>query len=261
MFKYIGIRGHRGAGKKTISYLLGNAIETILKKTDWDAKWPHLIEDVESDNFEKNLNLNHVHFDSFADTLFVMIHTLLNIPMDWMTDDFMKDHVYINMKDFSYINCDKLDKTPSPLYTCKELFHERYNEIDTETRPRTFRTDTFLTLREFIYYFGFTMQSFFGLNTWVKSLDRNTGLLEKFYAGDRTIYKIFIDVKYPSEATYIKNNGGIIIKCMRPDNIKEDTPVSTELDYDSRVDYEISYENIRDLKDTIYNIANELIYG
>lgn len=260
MFKYIGIRGHRGSGKKTISYLIGNAIESIIENTDWDERWEELMEEIIMDeNFIYRHNLKNVYFDSFADTLFVMIHSLLNIPMEYMTDDYLKDNVYINMKDFSYIQCDKLSPKPTPIVKSMDLFNQRYNEIDTELRPKTFRDDTYLSLRDFIHYFGYTMQSFFGLNTWVKSLDRNKGMIEKFYAENKTIYKIFIDVKYPSESTYIKNNNGIIIKCIRPNNIKEDTIVSTELDFDSRVDYEIDIENINDLKDTIYNIAKELI--
>ena len=30
--KYIGIRGHRGAGKKSVTYLLGNTIEYLIMK-------------------------------------------------------------------------------------------------------------------------------------------------------------------------------------------------------------------------------------
>ena len=33
---YIGIRGHRGAGKKTIAYLLGETINYILLKKKGD---------------------------------------------------------------------------------------------------------------------------------------------------------------------------------------------------------------------------------
>jgi hypothetical protein len=46
---------------------------------------------------------------------------------------------------------------------------------------------------------------------------------------------------------------------LRPDNIKEDTVVSTELDFDNRVDYELDIRNINELKDVIYNIAKELL--
>lgn len=259
MFKYIGIRGHRGAGKKTISYLLGNAIESIIENIDWNERWDELMDEIMYEDFIYNHNLKNVQFESFADTLFVMIHSLLNIPMEFMTDDYLKDNVFINMRDFSFVKCDKLDSKPTPIINSIDLFNQRYNEIDTEYRPKTFRDDIYMSLRDFIHYFGYTMQSFFGLNTWVKSLDRNKSMLEKFYAEHTTIYKIFIDVKYPSEATYIKNNEGVIVKCLRPDNIKEDTVVSTELDFDNRVDYELDIRNINELKDVIYNIAKELI--
>ena len=263
MFKYIGIRGHRGAGKNTISYLLGHTIEYFSKYQSWEgfeSYWDEILPKIWTDDFLNSANLYNVYFESFADTLKSMVHNLLNIPMDWMYDDFLKDNVWINMKDFSYIKRDnKLDPEPYPITTNKELFSKRYNEIDTEIRPKTFRDDLYISLRDFINYFGFTMQSFFGLNTWVKSLDRGQADLEKFYAsGNKIVYKIFTDVKYPSEVSYIKNNGGSIIKVVRPDNIKSDSDVSNELDFDSRIDYEVT-NDMSILRETICKIAEEII--
>lgn len=37
MFKYIGIRGHRGAGKNTISYLLAVALDYYTRNNSWDG--------------------------------------------------------------------------------------------------------------------------------------------------------------------------------------------------------------------------------
>lgn len=264
MFKYIGIRGHRGAGKNTISYLLGCSIEYYIINNSWegfDLYWDKLInEDIYKDNFINEASLNNVYFESFADTLISMVHTMLNIPTEWMYDDYLKDNVWINMKDFSYVKRDnKLDPAPSPIVTHKEMFTLRYNEIDTEDRPRTFRNDVYMSLRDIIYYFGYMMKSFFGFNTWVKSLDVNKKLIESFYASNKTIYKIFIDVKYPSEVTYIKNNGGIIIKTYRPDNVKEDSDISCELDFDTRVDYEVNINNLSSVKEVIINIVESII--
>lgn len=263
MFYYIGIRGHRGAGKNTISYLLGHTIDYYTNHQSWNNftnYWNDILPNIWKDDFCGVDDLQNVYFESYADTLKAMIHSLINIPMNWMYDDYLKDNVWINMKDFSYVKRNnKLDPAPNNIITNTELFNLRYNEIDTEVRPKTFREDLYISLRDFINYFGFTMQSFFGLNVWVKSLDRNKLDVEKFYAGsNKTIYKIFIDVKYPSEVSYIKNNNGIIVKVVRPDNIKEDTDVSNELDFDSRVDYEVN-NDLETLKDTLCKIAEEIV--
>ena len=52
MFKYIGIRGHRGAGKNTISYLLGVAIDFYLRNKSW-VGFDEVYNQAENPNFQK----------------------------------------------------------------------------------------------------------------------------------------------------------------------------------------------------------------
>ena len=52
MFKYIGIRGHRGAGKNTISYLLAVALDYYTRNNSWDG-----FEQVYNDAVERVLEM------------------------------------------------------------------------------------------------------------------------------------------------------------------------------------------------------------
>ena len=69
-------------------------------------------------------------------------------------------------------------------------------------------------------YFGReVMQRFFGLNVWVKTL-RSCDDRYPYNFNDNLYYKIFTDLKYPSEATYIKEKQGVIVKVNRPGHKK-----------------------------------------
>ena len=101
----------------------------------------------------------------------------------------------------------------------------------------------YLTLRELIaYYSKYVMQTFFGNDVWIKSLENNKWENERFYAASKTVYKIFVDCKFPSEISYIYNNNGIIVKVNRENNQKENTNFSCELKNDNRFDYEINLD-------------------
>ena len=72
----------------------------------------------------------------------------------------------------------------------------------------------------------------------------NESMEEKFYANDKTVYKIFTDCKFSSEISYIQNKNGKIIKVTRLDNKKEDTEISKELDNDTRIDYTFDFDHL-----------------
>ena len=122
-----------------------------------------------------------------------------------------------------------------------------------------FGDDVYMSLRDIICYFGYVMQSFFGFNTWVKSLDVNRKSIEAFYESSSVIYKIFVDVKYPSEVSYIRKNSGKVIKVNRLNHIKEDSDISSELDFDDRIDYELSIENLKDIKEDIKVLTESIL--
>ena len=72
----------------------------------------------------------------------------------------------INLRDFSWKTFDTIP-TDINIYNSKEM----YNIMSQVNNPITITKNTYMTLREFILYFGKeVMQRYFGLNVWVKSL-------------------------------------------------------------------------------------------
>ena len=67
-------------------------------------------------------------------------------------------------------------------------------------------------------------------------------------------YKIFVDLKAPTEVTYVKENDGFIIKINRPNNIKKKG--FDKLVDDNRFDYELNINgSLYDLKDDIMKLS------
>lgn len=254
MFKYIGIRGHRGSGKNTISYLLGTAIDYLMTHKSWDNFTPTyenavrrimLDEDIFSDH-----NLKYIYFEAFSDEPKILLSQLIGIKPSSLYNDWLKDSMIVNLKDFSYTQAkDKLElhaklNRLNP-YTAKTL----KEAID--NNPNLLQNDTYIVLRELIiYYSKYIMQQYFGKNVWIKAREVNDWKEESFYGSNyTTIYKIFTDCKFTSEISYIKDKSGIIINVKRPDNIKDATEITNELSEDSRIDYEITIDtNLTDEK-------------
>lgn len=248
MFKYIGIRGHRGAGKNTISFLLGTAIDFYTKNGSWEG-FDEIYKDavdiaLNDETFLEDADFVNVFFESFADTAKIMLSQLFGIPSEYFYDDWCKDSIIVDMKTFTFIQPkDKLElqilKDRYTLFTADDLY-----KLANDKSIDSYKADIYTTLRELIAYFSkYVMQRSFGSNVWVKSLIVNKWEQERFYTGrGKTIYKIFTDCKFPSEVSYIYNNNGTIIKVNRENNIKEDTQISKELNLDSRFDYEINLD-------------------
>lgn len=252
---YIGIRGHRGAGKTTISYLLGNTINYLVKKSteNFDELYRTWCDDIIKD--EKIIHecgLDCVYFDSFSDTLKLWVKLLIGCPDDYMYDDYYKDHMIINIKDFSY---KVLEEIPDNTLTHSQL----YEMMPKDKAPITITKNIFISLREFILYFGLdVMQRFFGANVWVKSLKSSSEFYNSIF-DDSDSYKIFTDVKTPGEVTYIKNNRGKIIKISRPGHKKSNKGLD-RLHQDQRVDFEVVVEgDLYNTKETILQISKQLI--
>lgn len=252
----IGIRGHRGAGKTTISYLLGNTINYLVEKSkeDFDIAYRVWCDNIiENENVINECELKYVYFDSFADTLRLWVRLLLNCPENYVTDEYFKDHVVVNMKDFSY---QVIDELPSYVLDREELYN-----IMVATQPKPITKNLYISLREFILYFGMdVMQRFFGANVWLKTLKNSSEFYESIFNEDNA-YKVFIDVKMPSEVTYIKERNGIIVKVSRPGSQKKNVGMD-KLGQDYRFDFEVFVNgDLYKTKDQIFNIAKTIVYG
>lgn len=260
MYKYIGIRGHRGAGKNTISRLIGAMIDTYNNKQEFDevtfeqktleyynCVCEQLIQG------ETEISSTLVHYETFADTPITMVHLIFGIPMDYCYNDEKKDTVVINLKTFEY---EIEQENAHPLTSARSYFEMRNAEIDCEPAPKKMADDVYMTLRELISYYGnYVMKYFFGANTWIKSLQTTQQDMDMFYTEGELMYKIYTDVKFTSEVDYIKERDGIIINVIRKNKDKGNYETSTNLMYDTRVDYTIEYEDILD-KSTFEQIIN-----
>lgn len=254
---YIGIRGHRGAGKNSVSYLLGNTIDHLICNGEkgFEECYNAWVDNImTSEQVLHECSLQYVYFDAFSDTLKMFIELLLGCKREYLYNDYYKDHTIVNIKDFSY---KVYDEIPNNLKILSK--DELYAKMPKESQPTTITKNLYITLRDFILYFGMdVMQRYFGLNVWVKSLKSNESTFESMF-NDDDCYKVYTDVKTPSEVTYIKDKNGIIIKVVRPSHKKGDKGFD-KLSNDNRYDYTVKVNgNLYELKDEILNIAKQII--
>ena len=263
MKKYIGIRGHRGAGKNTISYLLGQTINFILTSSRlteeqrielYKPLYKQWCDDYISDEQSTDLHSRFVYLDSFGDTPKMLVSLLTNIPVDYIYSDYYKDHCVVNIGSFRYEVFEK--DIPYTLYTADQLLEsvqEKHNKGDVFSL-----SEVYMTLREFIIYYASVTSIFLGRDIWVKSKRADEERLDELDIDTTDKYIIFTDLKAPTEVTYIKDRQGVIIRVQRPKNKKKDKGVDS-LDKDIRVDYDINIDNIYNLQEEIYNIAKSVI--
>jgi hypothetical protein len=260
---YIGIRGHRGAGKSSIAYLLGNTLNLMSQghskllenEEAFDSFYNHWCKQLmESENCLNETSLDYVYFESFSDQIKTFIQLLLGCPCEYMQEDKYKDSVVVNLRDLSCKLIESFSETPK-LITAQEFY--KTMPYDYDEFPVAITSNNYMTLREFIMYFGLeVMQRFFGRNVWVKSLINNDVKYPVTY-NDTNFYKIFADAKFPSEITYIKNNGGLVVKVNRPKYKKKGKDM---LKHDDRYDYEVNIgDSLESLSETIWDIAIDII--
>ena len=255
--KYIGVRGHRGAGKISISYLLGNTLEYLIKnkgviQDDYNTLYDAWVDDVMTDeNCIYSASLNNVMFESFSSNILFFIELITGIPVECLISDYYKDHMLVNLKDFTVVEYHEIPKDLK-IYT-----HEMvYNAIPKDLPPAQIVDDVYMLLRDFIIYFGMdVMQRFFGVDVWIKSLEMGYKILPEDYYND---YKIYFDVKTPAEVSYIRNKEGLIININRSLNKKESKDLN-KLSKDNRIDYNIEIKgSLKDLKNQIIDICKDI---
>ena len=244
---YIGIRGHRGAGKMSVAWLLGVALDTIKNDKNWDEEFEAAITRLKSSDFEMRSDSIDIDYASFGDTPKSLVEMLLGCPREYIYNDYNKDHMYVRMGDF---------RTFIDPHDCK-IFHW---SKDSTAIPQP---DEYMSMRDFIMYFGMTvMQQHFGQNVWVKSMERNDDKFGSFeIPGISTTnqYIIYSDVKAPTEVSYIKDHNGIIINVIRKDH-RKGSGIDDSLKDDNRIDYTIELHgtNLYDIKDKILKLAKDI---
>lgn len=245
--KYIGITGHRGSGKTSVAYLLGNILNMLKKKKSKEdiyenyKCWCELIK--HNNNIIYDCDLDYIYFDEFGELPKSFTAQLLSVDIDLLDSDFMKDNMYVNMKDFKLHTYDKSYN----IMTHKELLTNAPNIKKWK--------DVYVSLRDFITYFSIDiMQTYFGNNVWLKTRKAND---EKFGGTNEKGWKIFSDVKTAEEIKYIKDNDGIIIRALRPTNRKNNNGISNIEDYDSDIII-ITEGELINLFEQFFKMANKI---
>jgi hypothetical protein len=246
---YIGVRGHRGAGKPTVSFLLAGTIEWYIEKRSFDEEFEDyynsLIEDIlrNPDDFICSRQFDYVYLESFSDTQRVMCAMLLGIDIDNFYSEYSKDHIKVSLCDLSVSDVEDGDN----LVTAEDLLVREPAEGDC------------MSLREFCSYYSLGLQKLMGDGIWINSLNKSETNNREY----GTPFKIFYDVKLPSEVSYIIERDGYIVKVLRPKHEKKQTTMSSKLDNDDRVDFEvlIDGEDMESCKEDLKEIAHVIVDG
>jgi hypothetical protein len=247
---YIGVRGHRGAGKPTVSFLLAGTIEWYIEKRNFDEEfedfYQSLIDDIKNnpDDFICSRQFDYVYLESFSDTQRVMCAMLLGIDIDWFYSEYYKDHMKVHLSDLTVSSVEEGDI----MVTAENLL-----ESGNENR------DLYMSLREFCSYYSLGIQRLMGDEIWIHSLEKSETNNQEY----GTPFKIFYDVKLPSEVSYIIERDGYIVKVLRPKHEKKQTTMSSKLDNDDRVDFEvlIDGEDMVSCKEDLKEIAQVIVDG
>lgn len=260
--KYIGIKGHRGSGKSSVSYLLGRIInymhkhgEDSLEREYFDNQYKIWCDELmKGEVCINNVNLEYVYFDSFSDSIKEFIRMMLDCPTEYIYEDKYKDLIVVNLKDLSYRHINEFEKIPE-LKTSLEIYNDMpFNPTES---PITLTKDRYMLLREFIMYFGYdVMQRFFGKNVWVKILRASCRNWDDIYNMYGENYKIFPDLKTQAEMDFIKQNNGVVINITRPSNKKGKSKFTIK---DDKNDYNILIDgDLITLKNEIIKIAKDI---
>jgi len=254
MQKLVGIRGHRGAGKESVAFLLASTLEfideserlEINKESDYKKHFNIIYNDAvkkfvdDKDKAFADADFKHVYLDAFGDAPKAMVQQLLGCDYKYIWEDYWKDHAVVDLNTF---DIKEVDELPDGLITVDDLI------------------DGFgigeMSIRDFILYFGINvMQKYFGRDVWVKSTAQNDKRNEEYFEDG---IRIYTDIKAPTELTYLINKQAVIINVERRgykkkgglDLLKDDT----------RWDFNIQIKgnDLMSIKDDILKIA-EYIY-
>jgi hypothetical protein len=246
---YIGVRGHRGAGKPTISYLLAGTIDWYIRYRSFDESFEEfyksLVDEILSnpDDFINMRPFDYVYLESFSDTQRVMCSMMLGIDIDHFYNEYSKDHLKVCLDNLEVTDVSEEDD----LVTAEDKIAGSEGSL--------------MTLREFCSYFSLGMQSLIGENVWIDSLENSKNMYRD--SDSHTLYKVFYDVKMPSEVTYIVERQGYIVRVVRPGRKKRSTSLSSKLDSDTRVDFEvlIDGDDMMSCKEDLKEITQIIVEG
>lgn len=265
MYNLIGIRGHRGSGKDSVAYLLAKTIDWFDIDEEYEVNEPFdneayqraykqwvddLLKDKEKTISEADLRV--VYLDAFGDAPKLMVQQLLGCDSKYLREEKWKDHAVVNLRTFEI---EEVDELPEGLMEPSTMMSYCPSFLDDERSEGECK----MSLRDFILYFGINvMQKYFGQDVWVKSVAMNDKRNVSLFGDDS--YRIFTDVKAPTEVSYIKDNGGKVINVQRKGHVKNGG--LDLLKNDKRWDYLIEVNgDLNSIRKDIVNIAVDIYYG
>lgn len=268
MQKLVGIRGHRGAGKESVAFLLASTLEFIDYTERFEiSKWEvenkqfnimyndavkKLVDD--KDEAFSNANFKYVYLDAFGDAPKAMVQQLLGCDFKYLSEEYWKDHAVVDLRTF---DIEEVDELPNDLLDPQTLRGWVPAVFDNDKCKEVM--DLKMSMRDFILYFGQSvMQKYFGQDVWVKSTAQNDKRNEEYFEDG---IRIYTDIKAPTELTYLIDKQAAIINVERRgykkkgglDLLKDDT----------RWDFNIQIKgnDLMSIKDDILKIAEYIYYG
>lgn len=256
MQKLVGIRGHRGAGKESVAFLLASTLEfideserlEINKESDYKKHFNIIYNDAvkkfvdDKDKAFADADFKHVYLDAFGDAPKAMVQQLLGCDYKYIWEDYWKDHAVVDLNTF---DIKEVDELPDGLITVDDLI------------------DGFgigeMSIRDFILYFGINvMQKYFGRDVWVKSTAQNDRRNEEYFEDG---IRIYTDIKAPTELSYLIDKQAVIINVERR-GYKKKGGLDLLKD-DKRWNYNIKIKgnDLMSIKDDILKIAEDIYYG
>ena len=265
MQKLVGIRGHRGAGKDSVAFLLASTLEFIdhaerFEIGHWEAEnkqfnimYNDAVKKLVDDKDEafSNANFKYVYLDAFGDAPKAMVQQLLGCDYKYLWEEYWKDHAVVDLKTF---NIEEVNELPNDLMNPDDMKHY----VPSCFNNTSWGAPIKMSLRDFILYFGQTvMQKYFGQDVWVKSVSQNDKRNEEYFEDG---IRIYTDIKAPTELSYLIDKQAVIINVERR-GYKKKGGLDLLKD-DNRWDFNIQIKgnDLMSIKDDIFKIAKQIYW-
>ena len=224
MQKLVGIRGHRGAGKDSVAFLLASTIEFLDKRRalqgddsssftkDFNIMYSGVVKDLVDDKNKAfaNADFKHVYLDAFGDAPKAMVQQLLGCDFKYLWEEYWKDHAVVDLRTF---NIEEVDELPDGIGVTENLMNPSTMMSYCPSFLERCDDPCKMSLRDFILYFGINvMQKYFGQDVWVKSTAQNDRRNEEYFEDG---IRIYTDIKAPTELTYLIDKHAVIVNVER----------------------------------------------
>lgn len=269
MQKLVGIRGHRGAGKESVAFLLAYTLEFINNKEcfdpdfnpndsstikDFNIIYNNAVKELVDNKDEAftNADFKCVYLDAFGDAPKAMVQQLLGCDFKYLCEEYWKDHVVVDLRTF---NTEEVDELPEDLMDPSLMISYCPSFLNNEKC----KDDCKMSLRDFILYFGINvMQKYFGQDVWVKSTAQNDRRNEEYFENG---IRIYTDIKAPTELTYLIDKQAVIINVERRGYKKKGGLDLLKDDNRWNFNIQIKGNDLMSIKNDILKIAEYIYYG